>query len=75
MVKIQAGSKAPQYPLNIEEKDYKVLDGIEFFQRYLFPTRDQISDHFELKSVGLVGSPGSGKTTTMRFLVDFIRGT
>lgn len=46
---------------------------MEFFQNYLFPDPEKLTDHFELKTIGLVGGPGTGKTTTDHFLDDFIR--
>lgn len=73
-MRVNAGGKY-RNGFNIEEDEFQVENGIDFFEKYLFPHPDQVNDHFELKSIALVGGPGTGKSTKIRFIVDFIRET
>lgn len=72
-IKITAGAKHSFFNQFNQEKEVTIHDGAEFFHKYLFPHDEDIKDHFELKTTAFVGGMGSGKSSSFRFEVNFIR--
>jgi len=72
-MRLNAGKKFSYTNSLNQEKSVQIYDGTNFFHQYLFPLESDIKDHFELKTIALVGGMGSGKSSQFRFLVEFIR--
>lgn len=75
MITLRAGNPYIGFDAAFNEcmSDIEVVNGVEFFNSYLFPKPESVLNHYELKSMGLVGVPGTGKSSYMNFLADYIK--